>query len=121
MNGGSTFVLQASGGTVGVVQNVANFSYDANNGIVNLAAIPLDGTHAQRIEHVHVPHLQRGPAPGVQTNWNVASASAITWAGTGDGVNWNNIPNWSGVNASGGTVKCRIPGRRHSTVSRSAA
>ena len=45
-----------------------------------------------------------GPNPGVQTNWKTGSGNTITWAGTGDGINWSSLSNWSGVNASGGTV-----------------
>ena len=105
MNAGSTFVLQASGGTVGVVQNVATFSYDASNGTVNLAAIPLDGSTTLNGSSTYTfLTYNAGPAAGLQSNWTIVNGDSIIWAGTGDGVNWGNIPNWSGMNASGGTV-----------------
>ena len=103
LNGGSTFVLAASGGTVGSVQGVTTLNF--GTGSVNLLAIALDGggTLNGSSTYTFLTYAS-GPGPGVQTNWNVGGASTITWAGTGDGVNWVNIPNWSGLNVSGGTV-----------------
>ena len=105
MNGGSTFILQAGGGTVGVAQNVANFSYDANTGTVNLAALALDGSGTLNgsSAYTFLTYLN-GPAPGPQSNWNIVNGSSITWAGSGDTVHWDNVLNWSGANASGGAV-----------------
>ena len=74
MNGGSTFVLQAHGGTVGVVQQVATFSYDANTDSVNLAAIPQDNTTLNGANTFTFLTYNSGPAAGVQSNWNMVSA-----------------------------------------------
>ena len=112
MNGGSTFVLQAGGGTVGLVQNVGDFQlrrqqrYREPRGDLPWTARTLNGASTYTFLTYNT-----GPALGVQPNWNIAGGSTITWAGTGDTVHWNNIPNWSGVNASGGTVKA-VPKRR---------
>ena len=44
MNAGSTFVMQANNQVASVsITGTGTFSYDANNGIVNLMAFPLDG------------------------------------------------------------------------------
>ena len=103
LNGGSTFVLQGSGGTVGVVQGVSTLSF--GTAAVNLQAVPLDGstTFNGSSTYTFLTYAS-GPSPGVQTNWNVGGASTITWSGSGDMVHWDNAANWSGANASGGTV-----------------
>ena len=68
------------------MQNVATFSYDASNGTVNLAAVPLDGSTTLNgsSTYTFLTYQHRGPGVtlGVQTNWNIGSASTITWAGT---------------------------------------
>ena len=105
LNGGSTFVLQAGGGTVGVVQNVQTF---VTSGTQNLLAVPLDSTTLNGVHNYEfLSWTTSGPSAGLQTNWNINGASTITWAGTGDGLNWNNILNWNGSNVTGGTVRGR--------------
>ena len=86
-----------------------------------MRAVPLDGSTTLNGSSTYTfLTYESGPAPGVQSNWNIVSAGAITWAGTGDTVHWDNIPNWSGVNASGGTVTAVLH-RRQRRACRSAA
>ena len=73
MNGGSTFVLQASGNAVNTVQDVATFSYDASNGTVNLAVLPLDNTTLNGVNTYTFLTYTTGPTTGVQSNWNITS------------------------------------------------
>ena len=103
LNNGSTFVMQAGGGTIGSVQNATTF---ATVGTVNLMPVALDSTTLS--SSGSFPFLAwtiGGPSPGVQSNWSVLGPNIITWTGAGDGLNWSTSGNWSGSNISGGTVE----------------
>ena len=71
-----------------------------------LSPVPLDGgaTLNGSSSYEFLSWTTSGPATGVQSNWNILAASTVTWAGTGDMVNWNNNLNWNGISVSGGTV-----------------
>ena len=104
MNGGSTFVLRpAAERSAGC--KMSRLSLRPRHR--DPPGIALDGNATLNgIEsYTFLSWTTSGPAAGVQSNWAVGGASTITWAGTGNGVNWSNTANWSGVNVTGGTVQ----------------
>ncbi len=103
LNSGSTFVLQAGGGTVGSVKNVTTLNA---TGALTLMPVALDNTTFNGSNNF--PFLSwttSGPAAGVQGNWSIFGPNIVTWTGAGDELNWSDSGNWSGSNVSGGTIQ----------------
>ena len=98
-NSGSNYGLIASGGSL----NLATVARLVTSGTVNLEVTPLDATTLAGSNYTFLSWTASGPAAGAQSNWTIVPVLNAIWAGTADN-NWGTNANWSGFQASGGTV-----------------